>query len=129
VSKHVALAASLAAALSVGCGDIFIATSSDGQIVVAVNTTGSGLDSDGFILIVDGGAEQLVPSDGALTLTGLAEGTHSVLLSGLAGNCEVAGSNPQSVAVGSDGTASVAFDVHCAPAPVQRSRSSTVWQG
>ena len=43
-------------------------------------------------------------------------GSHSVLLSGLAENCRVNGSNPRVVVGGSDGQASVSFDVRCARA-------------
>jgi hypothetical protein len=118
VSKGLALAGSLAASLVAGgCGDTLISISSDGRLEVAVSTTGGGLDGDGFIVSVDGGADQSVPSGGVVTLIDLREGTHSVRLSGLADNCGVVGSNPRPVAVGADGTALVTFEVRCGLSP------------
>ena len=117
VSKRLALAGSLAAVLVAGgCGDTMIDISTDGRIEVAVSTTGTDPDLDGFSISVDGGLEQFVASGAALTLTDLREGTHSVQLSGLADNCRVEGSTPRPVVVRADGTASLTFDVRCARA-------------
>jgi hypothetical protein len=114
VPKGLALAGSITASLLAGgCGDTLISISSDGRLEVAVSTSGGGLDRDGFIVIVDGGVEQSVPSGGVVTLTDLREGTHSVRLSGLADNCGVVGSNPRPVVVGAEGAAVVAFEVRC----------------
>lgn len=106
---------SLAAlALAVGCGETIINVSSDdGQIQVAVNTTGTDLDSDGFSVTVDGGTARFVAPGGSVVLDSLAEGSHSVRLTGLAENCLVTGTNPRSVVVGPDGHASVSFEVLC----------------
>lgn len=114
MSKALALAGSLAASLLAGgCGDTLISISSDGRLEVAVSTTGGGLDGDGFIISVDGGVDRSVASGGAVTLTDLREGSHSVRLSGLADECGVVGSNPRRVVVGGDGAAMVAFEVRC----------------
>jgi hypothetical protein len=114
VSKGLALAGSLAAGLLAGgCGDTLISISSDGRLEVAVSTSGGGFDRDGFIVIVDGGVGQSVPSGGVVTLTDLREGTHSVRLTGRADGCGVVGSNPRPVMVGGDGAAVVAFEVRC----------------
>ena len=104
----------LAAAL--GCGETFISVSSDGRIEVAVSTNGSGLDSHGFSVTVDGGTARFVAPGGSVVLDGLSEGSHSVLLSGLAENCRVEGTNPRVVVVGPDGQAHVSFDVSCSRA-------------
>lgn len=97
----------------VGCDDTMVSISTDGQIEVAVHT--SGLDTDArFSVSVDGGAAQSVDAGSTVTLTDLSAGSHSVLLSGLSGNCRVEGANPRTVVVGSDGTGSVAFQVSCA---------------
>ena len=99
-----------------GCDDTFISVSTDGQIQVAVNTSGLDTDTDGFSVSVDGGTEQFVAPGGTVTLTNLSTGGHSVRLSGLSENCRVEGANPRSVVVESDGTAQVAFQVRCAMA-------------
>jgi hypothetical protein len=106
----------LALALAGGCDNTFIAISSDGRILVVVSTTGSSVDPDGFSVSVDGDTARFVPPNSEIALTGLSEGTHSVFLSGIADNCQVDGSNPRSVVVGSDGQANVAFSVVCAAA-------------
>jgi hypothetical protein len=100
-------------ALAAGCGETIISISSDGRIEVFVSTTGTDPDADGFSVTVDGGAARLVAPGGSIVLDRLSEGSHSVLLSGLAENCRVEGSNPRSVVVGPDGRADVAFDVRC----------------
>jgi len=116
---HTRIASVLALALLVpvaGCDNTFIAVNTDGLIVVAISTTGLDTDSDGFALSVDGGTLQFVAPDGSVTLTGLNTGSHSVQLSGLAENCKVDGTNPRTVVVQSDGSATVRFDVRCSQA-------------
>jgi len=103
-----------ALALAAGCGETFISISSDGRIEVFVSTTGTDPDADGFSVTVDGGAARFVAPGGSVVLDHLSEGSHSLLLSGLAENCRVEGSNPRPVMVGPDGRADVAFDVRCA---------------
>jgi hypothetical protein len=101
-------------ALAAGCDETFISVSSDGQIEVTISTNGSDPDSDGFSVTVDGGTARLVAPGGSVVLDGLSEGSHSVLLNGLAENCRVEGTNPRDVVVGPDGQAHVSFDVSCA---------------
>jgi hypothetical protein len=102
----------LCLAAAAGCESAF-SISSDGIIHVLVTTSGAGSDSDGFTLTVDGGDPRPVSSGGTVALDGLAQGAHTVLLSGLAANCSVQGDNPRSVLVGPDGGASVSFAVAC----------------
>ena len=85
-----------------------------GNLTVTTNTTGSNLDPDGYTVTVDGGASQAVATSGSVTFTGLSAGSHSVALSGVAGNCTVSGANPQTVTVPSGGTASTTFALSCA---------------
>ena len=103
-------------ALAAGCDDTLISVSSDGRIEVAVSTNGSDPDTDGFSVTVDGGTARFVAPGGTVVLDSLSQGSHSVLLSGLAENCRVEGTNPRVVVVGRDARASVSFDVRCAPA-------------
>jgi hypothetical protein len=103
-------------AFAAGCDVTFISVSSDGRIEVAVSTDGSDPDNSGFSVTVDGGTTRLVAPGGSVVLEGLSEGSHSVLLGGLAEDCRVEGANPRTVAVGPDGQAHVSFDVSCARA-------------
>ena len=104
----------LVAALALaGCNDTFISISTDGRLEVTIHSDGS--NTDGFILTVDGNRTLAITAAEPITLTRLSEGTHSLLLTGLAADCHVEGSNPRNVAVGPDGTATVAFAVVCHP--------------
>jgi hypothetical protein len=98
-------------AFAAGCDVTFISVSSDGRIEVAVSTKGS--DPDGFSVTVDGGTARFVAPGGSVVLDSMSEGSHRVLLSGLAENCRVEGTNPRVVVVGRDGRAHVSFDVSC----------------
>ena len=112
-------------AFAAGCDETFISVSSDGRIEVAVSTNGSGLDGDGFSVTVDGGTARFVAPGGSVVLDGLSEGSHSVLLSGLAETCRVEGTNPRVVVVGPDGQAQVSFDVNCAPGRLSQAAGRT----
>src|SRR5436309_1086766 len=90
----------------VGCASV-------GSLVVGTNTTGVDLDADGYTVLVDGSG-QPVATNGSVTFTGLATGTHSVALSGAAQNC-TSGANPQSGSVTAGGMTSVTFSLSCAP--------------
>ncbi len=103
----------LAAGLAGGCGETMISISTDGRIEVAVNTTGSDVDTDGFSVSVDGGTARFVAAGGAVTLADLSPGSHSVLLTGLAENCRVDGTNPQPVTVVAGRTVLVPLMVNC----------------
>jgi hypothetical protein len=113
----------LCLAAVVGCDSAF-SISSDGIIHVLITTSGSGSDADGFTLTVDGGDPRLVSRGGSITLDGLAQGTHTVLLSGIAANCSVQGDNPRSVLVGADGGATLSFTVACEAASFRTLSSS-----
>src|SRR5438445_3638309 len=88
-----------------------------GNLDVTTATTGSSLDPDGYTVAVDGGAGQAIGINSTVTFTGLAAGSHSVALSGVAGNCSVSDGNTQTVTVPSGGTATVSFSVTCTTPP------------
>jgi hypothetical protein len=88
---------------------------SQGDVFVSTTTTGVDLDPDGYTATVDGSPSQAIATNGGVTFTGVAAGAHSVALSGIAGNCSVSGSNPQSVTVAAGATASAPFSLSCAP--------------
>ena len=90
------------------------ATSTTGNLTVTTSTTGSNLDPDGYTATVDGATSQPITDNGSVTFSGLSAGSHTVALSGIAGNCSVSGSNPQTVTVPSGGTASASFAISCA---------------
>jgi len=80
-------------AVQVGC------TALTGVVEVRASTTGLDLDPDGYDIVLDGGAAQGIPTNGAVWFPALAEGTHTVALSGAAENCALAVAAPAEVAV------------------------------
>lgn len=89
-----------------------------GSVQVVTATSGPGTDPDGFFLLFDGADQGPIGVAGTSNLAGIAAGTHSVGLTGLAANCQVAGENPRVVTVAAGGMAQVAFAVTCtAPGP------------
>src|SRR3989442_489053 len=76
------------------------------------------LGPGGYSLSVDSGVGQAVAVNGAVTVSGLSAGGHSVTLAGVATNCTVSGTNPRAVIIATSVTTSVAFDVACVQADV-----------
>src|SRR5256712_873402 len=101
------------AAFSVSC------TATTGNLTVTTSTGGSNLDPDGYTVTVDGTTSQSIATNNStgITFTGLAAGSHSVALSGVAANCTVTSANPQTVTVPSGGTVTAAFTVTCTTPP------------
>ncbi len=94
----------LATVLILGCGDTSGPTTrgpTTGAIRAVVVTTGDPIDRDpdGYTLSIDGGPDQVIAIDGAVTIADLPAGPHLVRLSGVATNCLVDGTNPRSVDV------------------------------
>src|SRR6266853_1624628 len=104
-------ASSLLAAL--GCGGSETTGPSTGNVVIRASTTGPGLDPDGYVVAVDGGAGQSLPMNGAVTFNQLSVGSHQFLLSGVATNCTLSSPNPATVAVTARDTAQVTFQLSC----------------
>ncbi len=98
-----------------GATTFSVSCESRGDLFVSTNTTGVDLDADGYTVTIDGSASQPVATNGNVTFTWVASGSHTVALSGVAGNCTVSGANPQTVTVQSGATASAPFSVSCAP--------------
>ena len=85
-----------------------------GSLRVLTSTSGSGLDPDGYDLVLDGtlaypmgvNDEQVLP---------MLPGEYSLELTEIAGNCTVAGDNPRTVTVAARETTVFTFQVTCAP--------------
>jgi len=87
-----------------------------GSIEVSATTTGVDIDGDGYSLDANGSVMALA-SNGTATYSGLAPGSYSVQMSGVADNCEVTSDNPVSVTVVSLETATASFTVECTRIP------------
>ncbi len=86
-----------------------------GSVRVTTTTTGSmpGLDPDGYTVAVEGVGRRAIAPNATRTFTDVDAGDHDVVLTGLAPNCEVAGSNPRRVTVVAGSTVAVGFEVAC----------------
>src|SRR5881396_1459010 len=83
-----------------------------GSIKVSAPTTGSDVDPNGYTATLDLLQSQSVPTNGSTTFSGVLLGVHAVQLSGVASNCSLNSSKPQTVTLtGSSATAS--FSVNC----------------
>jgi hypothetical protein len=91
-----------------------------GDLNVTTTTSGSGLDPDGYTVTLDGTDSRSIPNNGEVTYTDLSAGSHTVALSGVAGNCAVSGGNSRTVSVSAGATASASFAVSCAAAVATR---------
>jgi len=99
-----------------GCGDstpVGIAGPTTGVLQVTVSTSGADLPANGYTVSVDSGPGQAVTVNGAVTISGLNTGTHSVTLYGVAQNCALSGVNTRAVDVIAGDTVPVAFNVGC----------------
>ena len=112
-------------AFEVTCG------ATTGGLQVSSSTSGSSPDADGYSVTLDGTDRGVVPATGSLAVDGLSPGDHLVGLSGVAGNCQVQGDNPRTVAVTNGASATVAFAITCTtpPANVGSLRIATVTTG
>jgi hypothetical protein len=99
----------------VGSTDFAVGCASWGGLFVAITTTGVDLDADGYTVTVDDTASQAVAANGNVTYTELYATSHSVALSGVAGNCRLSESNPQEVTVSAGRTVALALSASCAP--------------
>ncbi len=89
-------------------------TATTGSIRVSVATSGSPVDPDGYVAQLDGAEPGLsVGTSGNVSFTGVPAGSHTVVLSGLAANCVVAGGASQTTTVTASATAELSFSVSC----------------
>lgn len=96
-----------------GCAGDDVTAPTTGSIEVSAATTGTEMDADGYAAVIDGGEEAALGSNASLQRSNLDVGSHSVLLTGLASNCSVAGENPRTVSVVAAEMTTVSFAVTC----------------
>jgi len=93
--------AQVVAAISVGmllaCGGDGSTAPSDGAEIAIVNrTSGDPLQTDGYLVRLDG-QDHALPVGGSIALSGLEAGDHRLELTGIAAGCLVSGANPRVV--------------------------------
>jgi probable HAF family extracellular repeat protein len=92
-------------------------TATTGSIEVTSSTSGPSPDPDGYIITLDGTDRDPLAVSGAASLGGLAPGSHTVGLSGIAANCQVQGENSRTITVTAGAGTTAAFTVVCAAPP------------
>ena len=90
-----------------------------GVVTVTTTTSGLGPDPDGYTVQVDGSVEVSIDVNGSVLLSPLAPGPHSLLLTGVAPNCTVAGDNPRAIETAAGAPLTVEFAVTCVGGPLQ----------
>jgi Tol biopolymer transport system component len=88
-----------------------------GSLQITSATGGASPDADGYTITLDGADRGTLVASGAVTLSGVPPGTHSVGLSGVAGNCQVQGDNPRSITIVAGASATAAFEIVCTAPP------------
>src|SRR6266513_955055 len=113
--RTVSLIAGLVAAttFTVGC----TAPPTTGSLSVTTATSGASgdVDPDGYSVTLDGTTSRAIGDNATTTFSGLAPGSHTVVLSGVAANCSVSGGTSRTVSVTAGSTASTSYSVSCAP--------------
>lgn len=105
-----------AAHFEVWCGPIVAEAQQPGSITVHTATTGSDIDTDGFLIALDEGDPVAVTANGTHTFGGILKGSHAVTIGGVASNCSVAEGQSRSVDVKPGQEAEVTFELSCEPA-------------
>jgi len=100
---------------ALGGTDFDLGCGSWGGLFVTTNTTGVDLDGDGYTVTVDGGADQVIATNGSVTFTLLYASSHTIALSGLPGNCTLSGSNTRTVTIAAGKTVPLTFSASCTP--------------
>lgn len=111
------LSLGFAALLVAGCGgdgddDPMGPEAVTGDLRISTTTTGPAQDPDGYLVSVDGGAALAVSDGASATVEDVDEGDHLLLLSDIAPNCTVGGTNPRTVDLSAPGI-EINFDVAC----------------
>ena len=88
-----------------------------GSLQLSATTSGPSPDPDGYIITLDGADRGIVGTEFVITISGLAPGSHTVTIGGVAANCAVQGDSVSTVVVPAGSSATVAFSVTCAEAP------------
>ena len=101
--------ASYSRAITNGAGSPF----PSGTLTIRTRTIGAEIDEDGYAIRLDGNTSLPIGHTADVTIVALEAGDHSLLLDGVASNCQVLGTNPRSVAVSTDLTITIVLQVAC----------------
>ncbi len=111
------VATATAAIFWLGCGGggADIAAPELGTLEVTTTTSGPEPDANGYAISIDGAPATAVAPNATFQEGGVAAGSHTVELSGLAANCTVSGALRLDVTVTANAVSTAAFAVACVP--------------
>ena len=84
-----------------------------GSLELTIITTGDDLDADGYTASLDCGCFENVEVNEIATMTHVEVGSHMVLLTDIAANCELNGPNPRWVNITAEETVRITFSIAC----------------
>lgn len=84
-----------------------------GSLRISVHTAGDAIDPDGYTATLDCGCFQALGANATAVMADVEAGAHMVLLTGIADNCELDGTNPLFVDVRADDQTEVEFSLVC----------------
>jgi hypothetical protein len=87
-----------------------------GNLQITTNTSGTDQDDNGYQFSLDGGQPRPIGINSTALLTSIAVGQHSVVLSNVAGNCNV-DDDSKDVTITSGQTAALTFTITCGAIP------------
>ncbi|PYP49552.1 MAG: hypothetical protein DMD45_14100, partial [Gemmatimonadetes bacterium] len=88
-----------------------------GSLTVTTSTSGQSQDPDGYTFALDNGPPQPIGVSRSITLTDVPAGSHTVVLSGVAGNCTVTNGTSRTVTLSAGGSATASFTITCQALP------------
>src|SRR5207253_1629404 len=102
--RTVSLIAGLVAATTFSVSCTALPTTGSLSVTTATSGASGDVDPDGYSVTLDGTTSRAIGDNGTTTFSGLAPGSHTVVLSGMAANCSVSGGTSRTVSVtaGSD---------------------------
>jgi YVTN family beta-propeller protein len=103
--------------LSAACGDETEPNAPAALRLTAV-TTGGDADTDGYAYSLDGNPEAGLDPNASVLLSGLAPGSHELVVSGVESNCTLSGGTTRSVSLTGGDTTDVQLDVTCQALPI-----------
>ena len=89
------------------------AVTATGSLRVVTATSGPDQDADGYAVALDGGGGSHIGANAEITFSSLAAGPHTLVLSGLAPNCTLAGAPARTVSVTAGSVTNTSFAVTC----------------
>jgi YVTN family beta-propeller protein len=102
----------LGSALLLSCSDQSDPTA-PAVLRLTTQTSGEDPDPDGYAYSLDGNASVALGPNASVTIAGLADGAHQLILTGVADNCAVAGGNSRSPTLRPGDTTQVLLSVTC----------------